>query len=170
MEFRDVVRARRMVRNYPGEPIDSESLEAILDAARRAPSAGNTQGQSFVVVTSDAGMGRSRFLDSIVLESKLLGALVLRADGSDGGELGVMRRLARELVEARPKTRPVDANLLALIDGDAITGDRERLLHALRTCWYRCTARPTESAFRCRRTPGRPDRSRRTAETSRSRT
>jgi nitroreductase len=58
MEFRDVVRARRMVRNYTGEPIDSESLEAILDAARRAPSAGNTQGQSFVVVTSDAGRRR----------------------------------------------------------------------------------------------------------------
>ncbi len=58
MEFRDVVRRRRMVRNYTGAPVDRQSLDRILDAARRAPSAGNTQGQSFVVVTSTAGRAR----------------------------------------------------------------------------------------------------------------
>lgn len=58
MEFRDVVRRRRMVRNYTGEAVDSESLDRILDAARRAPSAGHTQGQSFVVVTSAEGRRR----------------------------------------------------------------------------------------------------------------
>ncbi|MDH3247462.1 MAG: nitroreductase family protein [Acidimicrobiia bacterium] len=58
MEFRDVVRRRRMVRNYTGEAVDSESLDRILDAARRAPSAGHTQGQSFVVVTSAEGRQR----------------------------------------------------------------------------------------------------------------
>lgn len=51
MEFRDVVRKRRMVRNYTGEPVDPEALRRIVDAGRRAPSAGFTQGQSFVVVT-----------------------------------------------------------------------------------------------------------------------
>ncbi|MGH2807342.1 MAG: nitroreductase family protein [Actinomycetota bacterium] len=51
MEFRDVVRRRRMVRNYTDEPVDPDALHRILDAARRAPSAGHTQGQSFVVVT-----------------------------------------------------------------------------------------------------------------------
>ncbi len=58
MEFRDVVRHRRMVRNYTGEPIERASLDRILDAARRAPSAGHTQGQSFVVVTSTEGRTR----------------------------------------------------------------------------------------------------------------
>jgi nitroreductase len=55
MEFRDVVKTRRMVRNYTGEPIDADALTRILDAARRAPSAGHTQGQSFVVVTTESG-------------------------------------------------------------------------------------------------------------------
>lgn len=58
MDFRDVVERRRMVRNYTGEPVASESLDRILDAARRAPSAGHTQGQSFVVVTERAGRNR----------------------------------------------------------------------------------------------------------------
>jgi nitroreductase len=58
MDFRDVVRKRRMVRNYTGEPVSQESLDRILDAGRRAPSAGHTQGQSFVVITSEAGRGR----------------------------------------------------------------------------------------------------------------
>lgn len=56
MEFRDVVKRRRMVRNYTGEPVARASLDRILDAGRRAPSAGNTQGQSFVVVTTRSGI------------------------------------------------------------------------------------------------------------------
>ena len=51
MEFREVVRRRRMVRRYQPEPVDPGALQRILDAARRGPSAGFTQGQSFVVVT-----------------------------------------------------------------------------------------------------------------------
>jgi nitroreductase len=47
-----------MVRNYTGAPVDRESLDRILDAGRRAPSAGHTQGQSFVVVTSPVGRAR----------------------------------------------------------------------------------------------------------------
>ena len=50
MEFTDVVRRRRMVRNFSSKPVESEKIERILDLARRAPSAGFTQGQSFVVV------------------------------------------------------------------------------------------------------------------------
>ncbi len=51
MEFLDVVHARRMVRNFTIEPISDDSLERILNAARRGPSAGFTQGQDFVLVT-----------------------------------------------------------------------------------------------------------------------
>ena len=54
MEFTDVVRRRRMIRNYRPDPIPEDVLEPILAAARRAPSAGFTQGQSFVVVTEEA--------------------------------------------------------------------------------------------------------------------
>lgn len=52
MEFTDVVRRRRMVRNYLPDPIGDDSLDRIVEAGVRAPSAGFTQGQSFVVVTS----------------------------------------------------------------------------------------------------------------------
>ena len=51
MEFGEVVRRRRMVRNYTDEPVSAQALERILSAGRRAPSAGFSQGQSFVVVT-----------------------------------------------------------------------------------------------------------------------
>lgn len=51
MEFNDVVRQRRMVRNFTAEPVPAATIERILDLARHAPSAGFTQGQSFVVVT-----------------------------------------------------------------------------------------------------------------------
>lgn len=51
MEFSETVRRRRMVRNYLPDSIPAEVVDRILDRARRAPSAGFTQGQSFVVVT-----------------------------------------------------------------------------------------------------------------------
>lgn len=51
MEFERVVRKRRIVRHFTPEPVSRESLERILELARHAPSAGYTQGQSFVVVT-----------------------------------------------------------------------------------------------------------------------
>ncbi|MDH3755554.1 MAG: nitroreductase family protein [Acidimicrobiia bacterium] len=51
MDFDDVLRHRRMVRNFTDEPVDRAVVDRILDAARRAPSAGNSQGQAFVVVT-----------------------------------------------------------------------------------------------------------------------
>lgn len=49
--FQDLVRRRRIVRNYTAEPVDPAAIERILDAARRGPSAGFSQGVSFVVVT-----------------------------------------------------------------------------------------------------------------------
>ena len=51
MEFAEVVRKRRMVRNFSPEPVAPEAIARILALARHAPSAGFTQGQSFVVVT-----------------------------------------------------------------------------------------------------------------------
>jgi nitroreductase len=51
MEFNEVVRRRRMVRNYLPDPVDAGTVGRIVSAGVRAPSAGFTQGQSFVVVT-----------------------------------------------------------------------------------------------------------------------
>lgn len=51
MDFYDLVDKRRMVRNFSSEAVPMETVERMLDAARRGPSAGFTQGQDFVVVT-----------------------------------------------------------------------------------------------------------------------
>lgn len=50
MEFAEAVRRRRMVRNFTGEPVEREVVDGILDLARRAPSAGYTQGFAFLVL------------------------------------------------------------------------------------------------------------------------
>jgi nitroreductase len=51
MEFKDTVLKRRMVRNFADKPVDPQIIQRIVELARHAPSAGFTQGQSFVVVT-----------------------------------------------------------------------------------------------------------------------
>jgi len=58
MEFIDAVRKRRMVRNYLPDPVDDEVIDRIVEAGVRAPSAGFTQGQSFVIVKSEEGRQR----------------------------------------------------------------------------------------------------------------
>lgn len=40
-----------MVRNYTSEPVDPAAVDRVVDSARRAPSAGFSQGQRFIVVT-----------------------------------------------------------------------------------------------------------------------
>lgn len=53
MEFDDVVSQRRMVRNFTEEGVDRVTVERMVELALRAPSAGYTQGQRFVVITQD---------------------------------------------------------------------------------------------------------------------
>ncbi|MFD8499002.1 nitroreductase family protein [Amycolatopsis sp. NPDC059657] len=53
MEFQDVVRRRRMVREFTDEPVSEESLQRILRNALRGPSAGFSQGQGFLVLQGD---------------------------------------------------------------------------------------------------------------------
>jgi FMN reductase [NAD(P)H] len=54
VEFRDVLRLRRMVRHYEREPIPRETLERLVATVRRAPSAGFSQGQRLLVVDDRA--------------------------------------------------------------------------------------------------------------------
>jgi nitroreductase len=51
LEFDKVVRKRRMVRHYKADPVPPETVNKILELALHAPSAGFSQGSSFVVVT-----------------------------------------------------------------------------------------------------------------------
>lgn len=52
MEFRDVVRRRRMVRRFDGRPVPQETVDGIIDIGRRAPSAGFSQGLELLVLDS----------------------------------------------------------------------------------------------------------------------
>jgi nitroreductase len=52
MEFRDLVLKRRMVRNFADKPVASTVIDRIVQLTRHAPSAGFTQGQSFILVTT----------------------------------------------------------------------------------------------------------------------
>jgi nitroreductase len=51
MQTQDAIRARRNVRSYRPEPIPAAALDAIADAAWRAPSASNRQHWTFIIVT-----------------------------------------------------------------------------------------------------------------------
>jgi nitroreductase len=50
MEFRDVVRHRRMVRRFAQRPVPADVVDRILDVARRGPSAGFSQGLELLVL------------------------------------------------------------------------------------------------------------------------
>jgi nitroreductase len=50
MDVLEAIKVRRSVRKYKAESISADKLEAILEAARLAPSAGNLQPWRFVVV------------------------------------------------------------------------------------------------------------------------
>jgi nitroreductase len=54
MELRDVVRRRRMIRRFDQRPVPHEMIDRILDAGRRAPSAGFSQGLELLVLDTRA--------------------------------------------------------------------------------------------------------------------
>ena len=67
MEFADVVRRRRMVRDYdPDRPVPPEVRERLLEHAIRAPSAGFSQGWAFLVLETPED--RARFWRSTTSE------------------------------------------------------------------------------------------------------
>ena len=61
MEFSEVVRRRRMVRNYdPDRPVPPQIRERILENGLRAPSGGFSQGWAFLTLEGD---DRDRYWD-----------------------------------------------------------------------------------------------------------
>jgi nitroreductase len=59
VEFAEVVRRRRMVRNFdPSRPVPLSAVERLLGYAVRAPSAGFSQGWAFLVLDQPADVER----------------------------------------------------------------------------------------------------------------
>ena len=50
MDVMDAIKTRKSVRAYLDKPVEDEKLNAVLEAARLAPSASNRQEWRFVVV------------------------------------------------------------------------------------------------------------------------
>ena len=61
VEFREVVRRRRMVRSYAPDEVPAAAVDRVLAHALRAPSAGFTQGSTFLVL--DRRQDVDRFWD-----------------------------------------------------------------------------------------------------------
>ncbi|MDN5895653.1 MAG: nitroreductase family protein [Nocardioides sp.] len=58
MEFREVVRRRRMIRKYADQPVDAAVVDRMLEHAIRAPSAGFSQGWAFLRLDTPADVAR----------------------------------------------------------------------------------------------------------------
>jgi nitroreductase len=58
VEFTDVIKRRRMVRAFTNEPLPEGTTDRLLRAANRAPSAGFSQGQAYLVLEGAEQTGR----------------------------------------------------------------------------------------------------------------
>jgi nitroreductase len=72
MEFQDVVRRRRMVRNFDDRPVPAAIVDRILANAQRAPSAGFSQGWAFLVL--DDRRATASFWDAMFDDDAARGA------------------------------------------------------------------------------------------------
>jgi nitroreductase len=68
VELSDVLARRRMVRHYLDQPVDPASVERVLAAGLRAPSAGFSQG--YAVLVLDEPEQRQRFWDVTAVDQE----------------------------------------------------------------------------------------------------
>jgi nitroreductase len=64
MDFQQVIRRRRMSRNFDGRLVPPEIIDRILANAQRGPSAGFTQGWAFLVL--EGAEQTSRYWDAVL--------------------------------------------------------------------------------------------------------
>jgi nitroreductase len=50
MQFTDVLKTRRSIRNYSDKPVSSQMIDSVVRAAMAAPSAGNQQPWHFIIL------------------------------------------------------------------------------------------------------------------------
>ena len=58
MDFLSLAKKRYSVRAYTKQKVEEEKLNAILEAARVAPTGGNCQPQHLIVVQSEEGLNK----------------------------------------------------------------------------------------------------------------
>jgi nitroreductase len=81
MELLEAIRTRRAIRRFKKEPVPPELIEKMLEAARWAPSAMNSQPWEFIVITdpeTKARMSRAFVIGPFLKEAPL--AIAVAAD------------------------------------------------------------------------------------------
>jgi nitroreductase len=105
MDFFDVVTTQRAIRRLKPDPIPEAVLRQIMDAAICAPSGGNRQGWSFLVIRDAATRARLGELyreawDELMKVPYYAGAAKEPADSRAGKMLASARHLGEHLGEA----------------------------------------------------------------------
>jgi len=105
MDFFDVATTQRAMRRLKPDPIPDAALRQIMDAAICAPSGGNRQGWSFLIVRDAAKRARLGELyreawAELIKTPYYRGAESARADSPEGKMLASARHLADHLGEA----------------------------------------------------------------------
>lgn len=132
------LKSRRSVRRYADRPVSRETIEAVLDVARYAPSAGNRQPVGWLVVHDSAGVRRLAGLavdwmrheavsDAPLLPPAQLAALVA---AWDGGRDPVCLGAPHLVVAHVPDPSALVDGIIALTWVDAVAP-----AHGLGTCW-----------------------------------
>lgn len=87
------LRSRRSIRNYKDESVSREKLTKLIDIARLAPTAGNSQGISFVVVENIQLIEKATEITIQMIENSPLRNLVEKAVKSyrEGGVDSIFR-------------------------------------------------------------------------------
>ena len=81
MNFTELLHARRSVRAYQDRPVDAGQLDKILEAANGAPSAGNLQAYSILVVRKPetrAALSRAALDQEALVQAPLVLAFIAR--------------------------------------------------------------------------------------------
>ena len=103
MDFFEAVRQRRSVRRYKPDPVPDAAVQAMLEAARLAPSAENTQPWHFIVIRDREMLAQLQAMVNAVAETKLASA---RTDEE--------RKAVRQLV---PYSRQFEAPVVIAVLG-----------------------------------------------------
>jgi nitroreductase len=69
MDTIEAIKNRRSIRKFKSDPVDDNTLNAVLDAARLAPSWANTQCWKFIVIRSEST--KARLAETTQIEPRL---------------------------------------------------------------------------------------------------
>jgi nitroreductase len=75
MELEEAIKGRRSIRDFKPQDITEETIEKLIDAARHAPSAGNTQPWTFVIarnMKTKKNLARAAFNQAFVEEAPVV--------------------------------------------------------------------------------------------------